>query len=155
MEMLMTTGEVVKIAFANSPGMEADAISEATVLTAQQKFIKPVVGKNIYKKLEDGKLDDLLEKYVKPALAYCIKILTIPTLTNTPGNMGIIVHKGNNFTLASDKSVTALKKQARSEAGTFLRLLIEHIEDNRDLYPEYVPEENVLNRLSISSGAII
>lgn len=154
MRVLITAGEVVKIAFANTPGMEPEAISEATILAAQQKFIRPVTGK-LYEKLEKGELNGLLEDFVKPALAHCVKILAIPTLTNIPGNMGIIIQKGTNFSLASDRTVLALKKQARTDANAFLKALTEHIEQNQEKYPEYRTDENVLNRISTNLGVVI
>lgn len=154
MRVLITAAEVVKIAFANSPGMDPSAINEATILAAQQKFIKPVVGK-VYQKLENGDANSLLEDYVKPALAYCTKILAIPTLASIPGNMGILAHKSDNFAFASEKSILALKKQARTDANAFLQELTDHLEKNPEKYPEYDTDQNVLNRISTNLGVVI
>lgn len=153
MELLITSQEAVELAFEGTYGITPDRIGRATVIAAQQKYIRPVLGK-LYGRIESGAYPELLEK-VKPVLAHYVKSLLIPQLAVSVGNGGVTAVKGQYFESADQEKTAALRENIRSEACAMMRDLVEHIEENRERYPEYDPADNILNRTSICSGIIL
>lgn len=153
MNLLITPREVAEIAFAGSPAVTEERIGEATIIAAQTKFVKPVIG-TLYAGLQKGEYPELLP-FIKAALAQYVKLLLIPQMAVSTGNIGIVQAKAGHFSPAGHNSVAALKRAARSEACAMMHRAIEHIEANPDTYQDYVADENVLNRVSICSGIVL
>lgn len=148
----MTSGEVAATAFPGSLDEAGTFVAETTILAAQQKFLKPALN-GLYDSIEQGSYPELLEEYVKPALAYYVRYLMLPTISAQVGTTGIIQSKSSTFGSASDKTVAAIRRRTRSDASALMKRLIEHIESSD--YPEYDPSQNVLNRVSTDSGIIL
>lgn len=153
MELLITPQEVVETAFAGTYGVTAGRIGSTTIISAQQKFIKPVLG-DLYPAIEQGSYPELAEK-VKAALAAYVKLLMIPQLAVSMGNGGITEVKSANFSSTTSDKIKALCDSARTEACALMKVLVEHIEDNASLYPEYDPNDNILNKVSVCAGIIL
>lgn len=141
------------MAFEGEYGVTAERIGETVIASAQQKFIKPVLG-DLFDKLEGGSYPEL-KQLVKAALAQYVKLLMIPKLAVSMGNGGITQIKGTHFSPAGEDSMKALKESTKAEACTLMREAVEHIEQNRDDYPEYDPADNILHKVSICSGIIL
>lgn len=153
MELLISKQEVAEMAFEGTYGITADRIGETIIISAQQKFIKPVLGK-LYGRIEGGRYTELLEM-IKPALAHYVKMLMIPQLAVSVGNGGITSIKSSSFNSADDGKIKAFSDIVRSEACALMRSVVEYIEQNQNKYPEYDPNDNVLNKVSICSGIIL
>lgn len=154
METLITKQEIVNIAFHGNLPLDDSAVGEATIIAAQHKFIKPVVN-GLYPQLLENQYPVLLDDFIKPALAYYVKLLVIPTLSANVGSLGIVRWKGDNFTPANQKYVSALRKNTRSEATALMRRAVEHIESTPAAYPEYDPSQNILKTTNISSNIVL
>lgn len=154
MKVLITAEEVVKLAFGESQGVEPEDIGVSSILSAQQKFIKPVVN-NLWNRLLVGGDSKLLESYIKPALACYVKYMVLPKLQLSVGSMGIVQHRSSHFVTASDSQLRELRRSVKKDADALMRRAVEEIERNSNLYPEYERAKNILNRCSISSGVIL
>ena len=96
----MTSSEVAEIAFKSSVGISgADFIPEIAILSAQNKFIRPALN-GLYDKIGEGGYTELLDEYVKPALAYYVRYLLLPTISAQVGTVGVIQPKSGNFSSA-------------------------------------------------------
>ena len=144
--LLMTPHEVVEIAFRGVEAMDENMIGEAPILTAQYKFIRPVLGK-LYEALLEGKYPELLNGYVKAPLAHYVKWLLLPRLSVQCGGIGVVQFKGENFSAAGDGAFAMLRQQVRSDAQALMKRVIERIESALEEFPEYDPEQNVLRRV--------
>lgn len=153
MELIITPQEVVETAFEGEYGVTAERIGESVIASAQQKFIKPVLG-DLYGKIEGDSYPEL-KQLVKAALAQYVKLLMIPKLAVSMGNGGITQIKGAHFSSAGEDSIKALKESIKAEACALMREAVVHIEQNRDDYPEYDPSDNILHKVSICSGIIL
>mgnify|MGYP003623584211 CR=1 FL=1 len=142
-------------AFATDPGIDEKAVTPSVILAAQHKFIRPALGKKLYERLGETACHELLRIFIKPALALYVRLMLLPTLAASAGNLGIVQPKGQHFSPADSKSVASLRKQARSEAGTMMLRAIRHVEENPARYPDYDRMENILNRVSISSQIVL
>ena len=154
MELIITPQEVVDMAFEGEYGITPERIGNNVIASAQQKFIKPVFG-NLLNELGENSPYTELKKLVKAALAQYVKLLMIPKLAVSMGNGGITQIKGTHFASADEECIKALKENTKAEACALIREAVEHIEQNRDNYPEYNPAENILHKVSICSGIIL
>lgn len=155
MTLLITPREVLELAFPASPSMSEDTITEAVIVAAQQKFIRPVLGAWMYEHALQGRREQLMNDYLKPALALYVKLLLIPTLSSSMGDLGVVQYKSGVFAPASEKSLAALKKRTKSDADALMRRAVEHIEANPSMYTDYDPADNVLNRTSLTGGVAL
>lgn len=150
----MTPAEVAASAFPGSLDPEGSFIPLSSIVAAQQKFLKPALN-GLYDRIAQGAYGELSEEYVKPALAYYVRYLLLPTISVQVGTTGVIQPKSQTFGSASDKAVAAIRRRTRSDATALMQRLIEHIEALPADYPEYDPAQNVLNRVSTDAGVIL
>ena len=155
MNPLITSTEVAALAFGSSPESNLEYISESAIVTAQEKFIRPVVGAALYEKLEQGDYATLLDEHLKPALAHYVRYLILPSIASQVGSIGVIQGRGPNFSAVSSQTLKALCRRARADATTLMRRAVRHIENSLSEYPEYSPAENVLKRVSIEADIVL
>ncbi len=152
---LLVTGEkVVGMAFPPHTGVTAVSVTDETILTAQEKFIKPVLN-GLYGPLLDGEYPELASGYIKAPLAQYVRMLMLPQLAYSVGIAGISSVKNANLEPCDGKALRLLCRMARANGLTLIKRAVDHIEENADLYPEYDPDENVLNRVDISSQFVL
>lgn len=151
---LITATEVVKLAFGGSQRVRTEEISDAIIISAQQKFITPVIG-DLFEAICNGRYSDLLENYIKEPLALYIKYLLIPNFTTQVGMVGVVQHFGEGYKGADTKSLRRLLKSVKSDAQILLDTAIELIEANPTDYPEYEKQNNVRNRVKIGGQIVL
>ena len=144
----MTPHEVVEIAFRGAEAVDENVIGEAPILTAQYKFIRPVLGE-LYRALLERKYPELLNGYIKAPLAHYVKWLLLPRLSVQCGGIGVVQFRGENFSAAGEGAFSMFRQQVRSDAQALMRRAVERIESAPDEFPEYDPEQNVLHRVSL------
>lgn len=152
--LLITPGEVVSTAFPHHTGVTPAAIRDEVILTAQQKYLRPVVG-GLYVPLTEGKYPELLEGYLKAPLAHYVRLSMLPHLAYSIGTAGISAVKNSNLEVCSDKGLRFLCRTTRADALALMKRAVDHIEQNEELYPEYDPRENILNRVNIASQFVL
>lgn len=151
----MSSAEVVAAAFPGSLDDGGGFVPESTIVAAQEKFIKPTLN-GLYAALEQGTYPDLLDEYVKPALAAYVRYMMLPAVAANVGTVGIVQPRSTVFTPASDRAVAAVRRRTRADATTLMRRCVEHIETlGSNVYPEYDPLQNVLNRVSVDAGVVL
>lgn len=154
MELVITPEKVSELAFRAPDFVPADNIPAATILAAQQKFIRPVFGA-LYQRMLSGAVAEFVDEYVAPPLALYVKMLMLPSLAVQSGAAGVVEVTGKNLAKVSDERLRAAIKRLRGDASALMRRAIEHVEDNPKLFPDYDPSENILNRVSIDGGIIL
>ncbi len=152
MQLIITPAEVAALAFPGSLDPEGGFVAQASILAAQHKFLKPVVN-NLYTTLENH--PELLEEYVKPALAQWVRFLALPAIAAQVGGTGIIAPRGQNFESVAPMSAATLRARSKADARALTRRMVEHIEANTARYPEYDPALNVLNRTSTTGNIVL
>lgn len=126
---LTTPQNVIEIAFAGAPYVAESAITEADILTAQVRYITPILGEEMMVALSLNAYDDLLNDYVIPALVECVRIDANPA--NAP---------------------TTRRERLRAKA--LLRLLSDYVEENKGEFAEYSSFDNVMNRCCNNGGIV-
>ncbi len=156
MELLITPAQVAQMAFRAPDFISENAVPEATILAAQQKFVRPVLGDALFDALCGGAYPVLLADYVAPALALYVKMLMLPSLAVQSGAGGVVEANPKNFARAGDVRLRAAVRRLRSDALALMRRTIEHIESAASgVYPEYDPAGNILNRCFTDGGLIL
>jgi len=151
----MTPAEVAAAAFRAPEFIQPDAVGESAILAAQRRHIRPVVGAALYAALCRGDYVSLLEEYIRPPLALYVKLAMLPALAVQTGAAGVVELHSANLARAGEAKMRGAARRLRSDADALMRRAAEHIEASRGLYPEYDPEENVLNRCSVAGGVVL
>lgn len=152
--LLITPQEVCEKAFAGGEYMPPEAVSERTILAAQERYLRPVLGDALCRKLAAGDYAELLGEFVGPALACCVKRLMFPELRLQAGACGLAATAGAGWSEASEEAAAAALKSIRAQMRALLQRLSDELERRRGEIPEYDPEKNVLNRCRIHGNLV-
>jgi hypothetical protein len=156
MELLITPAQVAQMAFRAPDFIPLEAVSEATILAAQQKFVRPVLGDALYRAVCGGAYPDLLADYLRPPLALYVKMLMLPRLAVQSGVAGVAEAASKNLARAADAKLRGAVRSLRSDAKALMRRAVEHLESSSPgTYPEYDPDGNILNRCSTEGGVVL
>lgn len=152
-KLLITPSQVVEIAF---PGnfMHEELISGASIEAVQQRVLAPIFGA-LYEAMVRGEHEEFVQEYILQPLALRIKMQILPSLAARSGITGLTEQKSSFYSPADDIAVRRVVRQLRRESDALLLRAVEHAEENRELYPEYDPAHNILNRCDITSGAVL
>ncbi len=155
-ELLITPQQVAGDAFRTPDMMPPQAVSEATILAAQQKYIVPVLGAALCAAMARGTRSELLTDYVQPALALYVKMLMMPSLALQTGPAGVAELNSRNLARAGEGKLHAAVRRLQGDALALMRRATDHIESAPvGAYPEYDPELNILNRCSTDGGVVL
>lgn len=151
---LITPSDVIAAAFRPSDFVREQSVLDADILSAEQKFLVPVLGK-LYDALQEGLYPTLLADYISLPLALYVKAQILPRLWVQSSDAGVVQIKSDAFIPADKTLLGPLTRSTLRQAHTLLRRAVKHIESSPELYPEYDARENIQNRCSIQGGVII
>lgn len=151
--LIITPEQVVELAFSTSDQITPAAIKKTKIDAAQEKFIRPALGR-LYDVLIEGQYPELAEEYIRPALAYYVRYTIIPDLALKLNDKGALSHFTDHSNAATDKQRAEMRQQAKDDAAALLDKAIRHIEEHNDDFPEYAPNRNVRNKVS-TNGLIL
>lgn len=155
MELLITPAQVAEMAFRAPDFITADAVSEATIVAAQQKYLKPVLGAALYERLLAGEYSSLVADYLAEPLALYVKMSMLTLLAVQAGTGGVVEVHSANLARAGEEKLRVAVRTLRRDAGALMRRAVRHIEEAPEAYPEYDPRDNILNRCSIEGGVVL
>ena len=155
MKTLITPAEVSALCFGGDSNITAGFITDSVIIAAQRKYVFPVLGEGLWAAIEQERYARLVSDYIKPALALYVKYLVLPSISSQTGMLGVVRYGGQNFSGADSQNFVRLLKSVKTEADALLKVCSEHIESSNAAYPEYNPEQNVLNSVAITGGVVI
>jgi hypothetical protein len=130
-------------------------VGEATILAAQQKFVRPVLGDALYEAVCGGAYPSLAEDFLRPPLALYVKLLMLPSLAVQAGGAGVVEVHSKNLARAGEGKLHAAVRRLRGDARALMRRAVRHIEASPADFPEYDPAQNIMNRCSTEGGIIM
>lgn len=154
MHTLISRDEIIEIAFAESRPADELAISEAVIVAAQQKFIRPVLGA-LFDAMLDGRYPEFLCRYIKMPLAMYVKLLMLPSLSAQAGAMGVVQHRSSGFAQCNTSAQALLAAGLRGNAKALMNSATQYLDANRSLFPEYDSSTNILNRTSLDGHIVL
>jgi hypothetical protein len=156
MKTLITPAQVARTAFTGPDLITGEAVPEATILAAEQKYVRPVLGPALCDALLRGDHPDFLADYILPPLALYVKALMLPALAVQAGAAGVVEVNSKNLARAGGAKLRASVRRLRSDALALMRRAADHLESaSPGTYPYYDPAANVLNRCSMEGGIVL
>lgn len=155
MDTIITPQQVIDLAFSANELLASSIITEADIVEAEYCYVRPIIGDELCQMLIDGNYMELASRYVAPAIAAWTRYMVQPLLEQrcsaclTDDN-----HSIYDSTTAGNNRQRALLRTLRRKASVLSRRLSDYLNENRDMYPEYVPANNPLNRCSINGDII-
>lgn len=149
MNTLLTPAEVVRLAFAPDDCLPPDAVTEADIAAAEQRYLVPTIGPALHERLLTDNDRSFLDHYLAAPLALFTRVLIQPRLDIRTGRTGTAAPKPDGGTAAGPEACRALRTALLAEARSLLRRAVARIEAYPRAFPEYDPAQNILNRCSI------
>lgn len=153
--ILMTPAEVAALAFGGEENVACEAVTEASILAAQSRYLRPVVGDALYARLLAGDYPELVDKWLKPPLALFVKSAALPEVSARVAAVGVVRCEGEWFSPADGDAVRLLQRRVRMEAEELLDEAVRHIRSEHVRYPEYDDTANVRCRVSVVGGVVL
>lgn len=156
-KLLITPEQVVELAF----GCDCDKhlvtdIGEPTIMAAESKFVVPVFGAEMVEQMRSGSYAELVECYLRPALALYVKYLALPTLAIKVGTAGVVTYTGEGFEPSDEQAVKKLLRRTKADADALIDRAVAVVEAApSNSYPLYNPAHNIRHRVNISSGIVL
>ncbi len=120
---------VIAIAYAGSGYISQELITPSDIVTAQQRYLIPVIGERLFNALMMGEYTALYDDYVEPALAHFVKVVV-------------------------DAPASPATKRQLTVARTMMRRLSDYLDHNQQSFPEYDPQGNILKRVRLDGGFV-
>lgn len=154
MKTLITPTKVINLAFSQTEQATCKSIKDVKIVVAQERYIRPALGCNLYEALLNGEYADFAEEYISPALAMYVRYITFVDFALKLNDMGAQSYVGINGTSASSTERSEARTQIRLDADTLLNSAIEYIQQNINDFPEYEYRE-VKQRVHRAGGLIL
>lgn len=151
---IITSAEVVALAFTDGGYLSPDVISEADIAVAVERWIVPVVGESLLEAVAAGQYEELKEEYLKPAIALYTRLVVQPRLAAATGQLGLTVVGGTPQRAASDALRSELSRAIRERAKTALKRLSRYLDAHTSEVAEYDEKCNILKRCSCDGGFV-
>ncbi|MFI3304172.1 MAG: hypothetical protein SNF68_06000 [Rikenellaceae bacterium] len=127
--ILISPQRVLELAYANAEYTPVSMITNADILTAERRYLIPVIGEQLYIALADGEYPVLMDEFVAPALAqYVREVANLPSAPRT--------------------------REGMCRARMLMLRLSDELDKNSVTYSEYVASENILKRCRINGTHI-
>ncbi len=112
---LITTNEVISYAFSRRELVTSSSINLCRIHIAQERYIAPRLGYELYDKICNGEFRDFTDIYIKPALAHYVRYLLIDEIQIQIGDNGCLVFSGH--TDQTDKSEDNISTRVQDRLG--------------------------------------
>jgi hypothetical protein len=153
-QTLITPSQVLSLAFSDAGYISPETISPSDVCASVERWILPVVGGSLLDKVEQGGYPTLMEEYLLPAAAACVRMDIQPRLNVATSQLGLSVVAGSNNKAADVDMRAEQMLSLRQRARALLRRLTDHLEEHSEEYPEYSSAANVMLRVSNDGGFV-
>lgn len=154
MTPLITPTEALRRAFRSHERLPIDSLTEADLVTAEERYLKPTLGSELLAAIRAGNYPTLLADHLATPLALFARVIALPRLALHTSPIGHLAPKTDCGTAADDGSLRRLRNALRREAETLLRRTSRHLDEAAADYPEYIPEANLFNRCSTYGGFV-
>lgn len=141
------------MAFPSESNIRPSQITDTEIVVAQERFLVPVFG-TLFEAFLEGKYADLVEEWVKPALAEYVKSSVVQTLGAITAS-GVVTRTFDGASSASSQEIARVARAAADLADVLRGRAVEIVEQNPMKYPEYNSARNILRRTSIKKGILL
>lgn len=154
MNTLITPVQVVRLAFAPDDCLPPDAVAEADIAAAEQRYLVPVIGAALHQRLINDTDRSFVDHYLAAPLALYTRLLIQPRLDVRAGRGGTTAPNPSGASPAAAEARRAVRTALLTEARALLRRAVARIEAYPRSFPEYDARENVLNRCRLDGKLV-
>ena len=154
MKNLITNEQVISLSFGDGEYLSPEVILDSDIVSAASRYIIPVVGAELYEALLDGSHRALLDDFVAPALAMAVRTMIQPALNVRTGQLGLQISSSLRADSSTKTAMHALQKSLRVRRQALLKRLSNHLKEHASEYPDYNPDNDVLQKCSIDGGFV-
>ena len=138
-------------------------VSKHLINAVQHERIRPVIGKEMHDELINefearvftGRNEELIEKYIQPALAFYVHAAVLPQMHIQTTNSGLAINNTEWSSAPSSAQRAELQESILRAADSLLEKMVQFIEDNQTDFPKYeLSETNVRKSTKIKGGRI-
>lgn len=147
MQNLITPDHVVELAFSGDERAHRELITVCDVAEAEERYLRPVLGDDLYEALRGGEYQELLEEYVAPAIAAWCRYVVEPHLAYRCRECG-------DASVAHNARLDVTMRHLSRRAQTLTRRLSHYLNMHSSEYEEYSPKLNPLNRCFIYGNIV-
>lgn len=148
MKTLITPAQVISLAFDEREYLTPCSIAPCDIAAAEQRYIVPVIGRELYEKLLAGSHPEFTAEYLAAPAAIFTRLAIQPRLDIRTGQRGTVAPKSDDSQPATAQALRELQRTLRSQARSLLRRAAQHLELHTGEFPEYDPACNILKRCS-------
>jgi hypothetical protein len=146
--LFITRDDLVKYTALNG-NIDTDTFIQYIII-AQDLHIQNYLGTRLFKKFNDGIVDnnltqtykDLLTDYIKPMLIHWAMVEFLPFSAYTIANKGVFKHTSENATSVDKSEVDYLVEKERSVANHYTTRFVDYMCFNQSSFPEYNTNSN-------------
>ena len=154
MNTLISPIQVVRLAFAPDGALPPDAVTEADIAAAEQRYLIPVLGRALHERLMTDNDRSFVDHYLAAPLALFTRLLIQPRIDLRTGRTGTTAPHPDGASAASAEARRQLCRSLRSEARSLLRRAVARIEEAPEAFPEYEPSRNILRHCSLDGKLV-
>ncbi len=143
MRTLISPQKVFEQAFTNNECLPQSAVTPADIAAAEQRWIRPALGKALYERLLTTLYNTPLDAPLVAASALFTRALLQPRLDIHTDQMGTTSPGSLHIRHADERARLRVRRELIRQAQLHLRSAIEIIESQPDTYPDYRPETTI------------
>lgn len=151
---LITPAQVVRLAFPPDESLPPEAVTEADIAAATQRYLIPVIGTRLFDKLTTQIDRTFVDQYLAAPLALFTRVLIQPRLDIRTGRCGTTAPKHDGSTPATAEARRSLRQSLLAQARSLLARAVDRIELYPEEFRQYDPKQNVLKRCSLDGKLV-
>ncbi len=153
-QKIITAVEILSAAFTDGAYLAPESISDADIWAAVERWVVPVTGRKLLQSVERGSYSEFATSYLKPCIAAYVRLLIQPRLSAVTSQLGVAAPASTSHKTADESLRRELMTSLRKRAHALRQRMSEYLNDSPINMPEYVAENNVLNRCSCDGGFV-
>lgn len=147
MKNLITPERVVELAFGGDECAHRELITACDIAEAEERYVRSVLGDELYDALYDGQYQGLLDEYVAPAIAAWCRYVVEPLMLHR-------CRECKDVSVADNARLDTTMRHLARRAQTLTRRLSRYLNAHFAEYEEYTPKLNPLNRCFIYGNIV-
>ncbi len=154
MKNLITNEQVISLAFGDGEYLSPEVVLDSDIAAAEDRYILPVVGAELYEALLKGSYKDLLDNFVAPALAMAVRTMIQPALNVRTGQAGLQISSSLRADSSTKTAMQTLQKSLRLRRQTLLKRLSNYLKNHASEIPDYNPGHDAVQKCCIDGGFV-
>lgn len=150
----ITAQYVLSTAFTDGEYISSEVITQNDIDCAIERWIVPVVGRELLTKTTRPEYQTLFNELLMPAAATAVRLDVQSRLNISTSQHGARVVVGERNAAADVALRSELMLSLRNKLHTLLSTLTDLLEQNPERYPEYHPKDNVLHKVATYGGFV-